>query len=109
MRLLFTPQGRADHHYWQVNDLFMAKRLDHLLESTQRAPFRGAGDPLRLRHVLDDCWSRRIDLEHRLVYLVDHNEVVVLQARYHYESDVTMSNTTTRWKEERGSVFSARA
>lgn len=28
-------------------------------------------------------WSRRIGEEHRLVYLVDGDDVVILQARYH--------------------------
>jgi Txe/YoeB family toxin of toxin-antitoxin system len=37
------------------------------------------------RHVLAGCWSRRIDQEHRLVYLVDGEDIVVLQARFHYE------------------------
>jgi toxin YoeB len=39
-----------------------------------------------LRHVLSGCWSRRIDEEHRLVYLVDGEDLIVLQARYHYEA-----------------------
>jgi toxin YoeB len=49
-----------------------------------RDPFEGIGKPEPLRHVLAGCWSRRIDGEHRLVYLVDGDDVVVLQARYHY-------------------------
>jgi len=42
--------------------------------------------PEPLKHILSGCWSRRIDDEHRLVYLVDEDDIVVLQARYHYES-----------------------
>lgn len=44
----------------------------------------GIGKPEPLRHGLAGCWSRRITDEHRLVYLVDGGDVVVLQARYHY-------------------------
>ena len=84
MRLVFTPLGWEDYCHWQANDKAMCKRLDRLLENTMRDPFEGIGKPESLRHILAGCWSRRIDEEHRLVYLVDGDDVVVLQARYHY-------------------------
>ena len=31
------------------------------------------------------CWSRRISEEHRLVYLVDGDDLVILQDRYDYK------------------------
>src|SRR5205814_713684 len=37
-------------------------------------PFSGVGKPEPLRHVLAGCWSRRIDEEHRLVYLIDGDD-----------------------------------
>jgi toxin YoeB len=60
-------------------------RLNRLLNDVLRDPSVGIGKPEPLRHVLAGCWSRRIDEEHRLVYLVDGDDVVVLHARYHYE------------------------
>ncbi|MHB1088570.1 MAG: Txe/YoeB family addiction module toxin [Acidimicrobiales bacterium] len=84
MRLVFTPLGWEDYLYWQTNDKPTLKRLNRLLEDTVRDPFEGIGKPEQLRHVLAGCWSRRIDEEHRLVYLVDGDDVVVLQARFHY-------------------------
>ena len=84
MRLVFTPLGWEDYCHWQAKDRAMLKRLNRLLEDTMRDPFEGIGKPEPLRHVLAGCWSRRIDEEHRLVYLVDGDHVVVLQARYHY-------------------------
>ena len=84
MRLVFTPLGWEDYLYWQTNDKPTLKRLNRLLEDTVRNPFEGIGKPELLRHVLAGCWSRRIDEEHRLVYLVDGDDVVVLQARFHY-------------------------
>ena len=59
--------------------------MNRLLDETLRDPFSGVGKPEPFRHVLAGCWSRRIDEEHRLVYLVDGDDLVVLQARYHYE------------------------
>jgi toxin YoeB len=86
MRLVFTPRAWDDHRYWQLHDPRGLRRLDYLLENTNREPYHGAGDPRPLRHGLEGLWSRRIDDEHRLVYLVEGDEVVVLQARYHYET-----------------------
>jgi toxin YoeB len=84
MRLCCTPRGWEDYLWWQANDKAMLRRLNRLIEATLREPFEGIGKPEPLQHVLSGCWSRRLDEEHRLVYLVDGDEVVVLQARYHY-------------------------
>jgi len=85
VRLVFTPLGWEDYLYWQSLDKATLKRLNRLLEESVRSPFEGIGKPKPLRHVLAGCWSRRIDQEHRLVYLVDGDDIVVLQARFHYE------------------------
>jgi len=85
MRPVFTPNGWDDYCYWQTADRATVKRINRLLEDTERDPTGGIGKPEALRHVLAGCWSRRIDQEHRLVCLVDGDDIVVLQARYHYE------------------------
>ena len=85
MLLTFTPHGWSDYLYWQSNDRRMVKRVNRLLEDTLREPLSGIGKPEPLRHVLQGCWSRRVDGEHRLVYLVEDDDVVVLQVRFHYE------------------------
>ena len=85
MRLVFTPHGWADYLHWQSVDKKTVKRINRLIEETLRDPFAGIGKPEPLRHVLQGCWSRRIDAEHRLVYLVEDEDLVILQARYHYE------------------------
>ena len=86
MRLVFTPLGWEDYCHRQTNDKSTLKRINRLLEDVLRHPTEGIGKPEPLRHVLEECWSRRIDEEHRLVYLVDEDDVVVLQARFHYRS-----------------------
>lgn len=85
MRLVFTPHCWSDYLHWQPVDKKMVKRINRLIEDTLRDPFSGIGKPEPLRHVLQGCWSRRIDGEHRLVYTVEDDDLVVLQARYHYE------------------------
>jgi len=85
VRLVFTPHGWADYLHWQSVDKKTVKRINRLIEDTLRDPVTGIGKPEPLRHVLQGCWSRRIDAEHRLVYMVEDEDLVILQARYHYE------------------------
>jgi toxin YoeB len=85
VRLVFTPHGWSDYLYWQTTDRATVRRINRLLEAPLREPFAGIGKAEQLRHVLQGCWSRRIDEEHRLVYLVAKDDIVVLQARYHYQ------------------------
>ena len=84
MRLVFTPHGWEDYTHWQSADRAMLKRINRVIDDVLRDPFTGIGKPEQLQHALAGAWSRRINDEHRLVYLVDGDDVVVLQARYHY-------------------------
>jgi toxin YoeB len=59
--------------------------LDLVADVLDGDPFTGLGKPEPLKYIAANTWSRRIDLEHRLVYQVDDNRIVFLQARYHYE------------------------
>jgi toxin YoeB len=84
MRFVVTPNGWEDYVFWQLSDRSVLKRVNRLLDDIGRDPFAGIGKPEQLRHALAGAWSRRIDEEHRLVYLVDGDDGVILQARYHY-------------------------
>lgn len=84
MRFVFTPHGWDDYVHWQVSDRATLKRVNRLLDAIARDPFDGIGKPEQLRHALAGTWSRRIDEEHRLVYLVEGDDIVILQARYRY-------------------------
>jgi toxin YoeB len=84
MRIAFTPHGWQDYTYWQSADRPTLKRINRLIDDVLRDPFDGIGKPEPLRHALTGTWSRRISEEHRLVYLIDGDDIVILQARYHY-------------------------
>jgi toxin YoeB len=84
MRLVFTPHGWDDYTYWLGADHAIVKRVNRLIDETLRDPFEGIGKPEPLKHALAGAWSRRITDEHRLVYLVDGDDLVVLQVHYHY-------------------------
>lgn len=84
MRLVFTSNGWQDYMHRVATDRATLKRLNRLIDDVLRDPFSGIGKPEPLRHAFAGCWSRRISDEHRLVYPVDGDDIVVLQARYHY-------------------------
>lgn len=84
-RLIWTAQAWEDYLYWQGQDRKTLKRINALIRDIQRGePFEGLGKPEPLKHFLTGVWSRRIDQEHRLVYLVDDSSITIIQARYHY-------------------------
>ena len=84
MRIVFTSHGWDDYKFWFSADRAALGRINKLLDDIVRHPFEGIGKPEPLRYALAGCWSRRISDEHRLVYLVDGDDIVILQARYHY-------------------------
>lgn len=85
MRITFVPAGWEDYHYWQMTDRKVLKRINQLIDDiTRDDPFSGIGKPEPLRHHLSGAWSRRITDEHRLVYQVHGDDLVILSMRYHY-------------------------
>ena len=84
MRLVLDGEAWEDYLYWQETDRRLLKKLNTLIAATLRDPFEGIGKPEPLRYSADGAWSRRIDGEHRFVYLVKDDTLVVLQARHHY-------------------------
>jgi toxin YoeB len=85
VRLVFTPNGWGDYQHWLRADKQILKRINRLIDDALRDPTDGIGKPEPLRHMLAGAWSRRITEEHRLVYLVDNEDLVILQARFHYK------------------------
>ncbi|MDP9115852.1 MAG: Txe/YoeB family addiction module toxin [Actinomycetota bacterium] len=85
MRVVFTTNGWEDYTYWLSADRTTLKRVNRLIDDATRDPMGGIGKPEPLRHMFAGCWSRRITEEHRLVYLIDGDDLVILQARYHYK------------------------
>jgi toxin YoeB len=81
---VFQPQFRDDLRYWVETNRKIALKVLELVEASLRDPFSGLGKPEPLKHVLAGTWSRRLNQEHRLVYLVIEDRVVFLQCRYHY-------------------------
>ncbi|MFF2050948.1 Txe/YoeB family addiction module toxin [Leifsonia sp. NPDC058194] len=84
MRLIWDESAWEDYLYWQGQDRRVLKRINHLLTDIQRNGNSGIGKPEALKHGFHGFWSRRITDEHRLVYRVTEDAVLVAQCRYHY-------------------------
>ena len=84
MKLIFTQNSWEDYISWQQEDKKILRKINSLIQEIQRTPFRGKGKPEPLKFDLSGFWSRRIDREHRLVYKVENDEVLIYSCRYHY-------------------------
>lgn len=85
MRLTFSSKAWDEYLYWQKTDKAVLKRINSLIKDVMRDPFDGIGKPEPLKHSLSGYWSRRITDEHRLVYKVSDESLLIAQLRYHYE------------------------
>lgn len=84
MKLVFAENAWEDYLYWQRTDRKIVKRINALVKDIVREPFSGIGKPEPLKHALSGYWSRRINDEHRLVYKIHEDAVLIAQLRYHY-------------------------
>ena len=85
MRITFSKNAWDDYLSWQVEDKKMLKKINELIKDIQRSPFTGIGKPEPLKFDLSGYWSRRIDREHRIVYQVINDDLLMYSCRYHYD------------------------
>ena len=74
-----------EYLYCQSQDTKTLARINTIIKETVRHPFTGIGKPEPLKSNLSGWWSRRITREHRIVYKVENNILVILQCRFHYD------------------------
>ena len=85
MNVKFTEKAFEDFSYWLKNDKRKVARILELIKDIQKHPFEGIGKPEALKYNLQGYYSRRINQEHRLIYKIEANELVIISCRYHYE------------------------
>jgi toxin YoeB len=85
MRITFSQNSWEDYISWQSEDKKMLGKINGLIKDIQRTPHTGIGKPEPLKYDLAGLWSRRIDREHRLVYQVIGNDILIYSCRYHYD------------------------
>jgi toxin YoeB len=84
MKVVFLPDAFEQYVHWQERDRVVLGKLNRLIAECRRHPFDGIGKPEPLRGDYSGWWSRRIDREHRLVYRVEADSLIIIQCRYHY-------------------------
>ena len=84
-RITFSQNAWEDYISWQSDDRKMLRKINVLIRDIQRTPYQGLGKPESLKFDLIGYWSRRIDREHRLVYQVTGEEILIYSCRYHYD------------------------
>jgi len=84
VKLIFSGQAWEDYLYWQKTDRKILTRINLLIQEIQRQPFSGIGKPEPLKHAFSGYWSRRINDEHRIIYKVQEDSLLLAQLRYHY-------------------------
>jgi len=83
-RIVFESGAFDDFTAWATENKKLYAKIVRLIKDVQRSPFTGLGKPEPLRHELKGYWSRRIDIEHRLVYKVTDDAIIVIACKYHY-------------------------
>ncbi len=84
MKLIFSEHAWEDYLYWQSTDKRTLNRINTLIKDILRNKYEGLGKPEPLKHNLAGYWSRRISHEHRIIYKIENDAVLIAQLRYHY-------------------------
>lgn len=84
MNISFTENGWKDYLDWQKTDKKIVKRVNDIIKDITRNPFDGIGKPEALKYDLSGKWSRRITDEHRIVYQVQNDNLIIFTCKYHY-------------------------
>ena len=85
MKVAFEKGAFEDFTRWATDDKKVYKRITSLIMDILRQPYSGLGKPEPLKHELQGYWSRRITEEHRLIYKVEHETVIIVACKYHYQ------------------------
>ncbi len=84
MIISFVERSWDEYNSWQKEDIKLFKKIQRLIKETLRDPFGGIGKPEPLKNNLKSYWSKRISDEHRLVYKIEENQLVIISCKYHY-------------------------
>ena len=86
MQIVLLPEAKKDLNFWVESDnKAVLKRITKLIESILENPYEGIGKPEPLKYSLAGCWSRRINQEHRIIYEICNDELIVLSLKGHYK------------------------
>lgn len=85
MEIILLPEAENDLNFWiKSGNKAVLKKITQLIEDIINTPYEGVGKPEQLKYNLKGCWSRRINKEHRLIYEIDTNKILVHSLKGHY-------------------------
>ena len=84
MNKVWSDRAWEDYLYWQGQDKKTLKRINNIIKDMQRHPFEGIAKPEPLKYDYQGAWSRRIDAENRLIYMVEADQLYILSLKDHY-------------------------
>ena len=84
MIVSFVEQSWKDYNNWIIEDKKVFKKIQRLIKETAREPFSGIGKPEPLKNNLSGYWSRRITDEHRFVYKIEKEHLIIISCKFHY-------------------------
>ena len=84
-KILLEKNAIEDFEYWSKKDKIILKKIAELFVAISKQPFEGIGKPELLKGDLNGYWSRRINAEHRIVYAVDNEKIIIIACRTHYD------------------------
>jgi len=85
MEIEYTLQAEEDLNFWKkANNVAVLKRIRKLIEAILQDPYQGIGKPEALKYNLSGCWSRRINKEHRIVYEIVDDKIIIHSLKGHY-------------------------
>ncbi len=85
MRIVSFHQGAFEQYSdWAKSDKKLFDRQHRLIIETAKNPFDGIRKPEPFKNNLKGYWSRRINDEHRLVYKVTDEQIIIVACKYHY-------------------------
>ena len=85
MEVIFSSRALQHLDYWKKSgNKNIVEKIKKLLEEIQETPFEGTGKPEPLKHDWAGYWSRRITDEHRFVYKVQNDIILIAQLRFRY-------------------------
>lgn len=85
MKLVFVDESWDDYLFWQKTDKKLLSRINLLIKDISRNPYDGIGKPEPLKYKYQGFWSRRINSEHRLIYKIQEDEILIAKCRHHYD------------------------
>ena len=80
----FEPQAFEQLVLWGKKDIKVIPKIMKIIEDIKRNPFTGLGKPEPLKHNHQGYWSRRINDEHRLIYKVEQDRIIIVSCLNHY-------------------------